>query len=417
MKFFRFSLLIFVYFSFLTAALDVLGLFRLWSHIELLVVAISWSLMFAGIAKLRLLKETTFSTFDRFILFAFFLVCFVAILRSVSLPLSLPKSIPRYLGGVFFIAAWVCPLFIYFGSQINIWKEVWKLSKTYSRFFIILSPFLYFSRYYINLSLFVPLLIMNWHAVNKKYRLITILSFIIACAYFVYAAERNMLARFAFYPIAYYLFLLFYKIPNRSPKIVMMSVAFVIGIIILIPLYNGTIRKSVTDPGLKERLEQYEKKNLNADSRDLVYNDFFNDFKKDDDWLLGRGLLGPTYSDDFIIIQILDAHEGDVFGFPMGYRTEIECGYLMYILKVGLIGLGLFLIIALRAIWLGLFESANYFVKAFAFIITEWLISMYPYGIPEYHPSYILFWLCVGACLSRKVRSLSNADIKQLVYT
>jgi hypothetical protein len=243
------------------------------------------------------------------------------------------------------------------------------------------------------------------------------LSFIIACAYFVYAAERNMLARFIFYPIAYYFFLLFYKIPNRSPKLVLMSIGLVAVILLLIPLYNGTIRKHISDPGLKERLESYEKKNLNADSRELVYSDFFADFKKDDDWILGRGLLGPTYSDDFIVIQILDAHEGDVFGFPMGYRTEIECGYLMYILKVGLIGLGLLMIISLRAIFLGLFDSNNYFVKGCAFIIAEWLISMYPYGIPEYHPSYILFWLCIGACLSKRIRLLNNLEIKNLVYT
>lgn len=416
MKFFKFSILIFLYFCFATIVLDVLRLEKLWTHLELLVVAVSWSLMVAGIVQYKLLNTTSFSSFDKFLLIVFFIVCSVAILRSVSLPLSVPKSIPRYLGGVFYIAAWICPLFIYYGTQIDVWKEVWRISHIFSRFFVILSPFLYFSRYYTNLALFVPLMILNWHVLSKKYQIITLITFIIACAYFVYAAERNMLARFLFYPVAYFIFLLLYKIPNRAPKLVLMSIAFVLGIMAVIPLYDGSLRKQISDPHLKERLEQYEKRNLNADTRDLVYTDFFADFKKDDDWLFGRGLLGPTYSDDFIIIQILDAHEGDVFGFPMGYRTEIECGYLMYILKVGLLGLGLFLFIAFRAIFLALFFSKNYLVKGFAFIIVEWLISMYPYGIPEYHPSYILFWLCVGACLSERMRSLDNSEIKKLVY-
>lgn len=416
MKLFRYSFIIFVYFSLLSVPLHVMGLVRIWSHLELLVVAISWGLMIAGLREYKLLKTTTFSSFDKFVLVIFLLVCFAAILRSVGLPLSVPKSIPRYLGGVFYISAWVCPLFIYYGTQVNVWKEIWKIGHTFSRFFLLVSPFLYWSRYYINLSLFVPLLIFNWHVITRKYRIVTILAFVIACAYFVYAAERNMLARFVFYPVAYYLFLIFYKIPNRTPKIVLMSVVLGVVLLAFIPLYNGTLTKQIRDPNLKERIRTYEKKNLNAESRDLVYSDFFADFEKDDDWLLGRGLLGPTYSEEFIIIQFLDQHEQDVFGFPMGYRTEIECGYLMYILKVGLFGLGLMLILALRAIFLGLFYSNNYFVKGLTFLIVEWLISMYPYGIPEYHPSYMLFWLCIGACLSKRMRTLSNAEIYGLVY-
>ncbi|HVG42634.1 MAG TPA: hypothetical protein VM888_13575 [Chitinophagaceae bacterium] len=195
-----------------------------------------------------------------------------------------------------------------------------------------------------------------------------------------------------------------------------MSVVLGVVLLSLIPLYNGTISKYISDENLRTRVEAYEKSNFNADTREIVYSDFFIDFKKNNDWVFGRGLLGTTFSEEFIIIQLIEGFEQDVFGFPLGYRTEIECGYLMYILKVGIVGLVLLLIISLRAIFLGLVHSDNYFVKACAFIIIEWLISMYPYAIPEYHPSYILFWLSIGACLSKKMRSLNNLEIKKLVF-
>jgi hypothetical protein len=69
------------------------------------------------------------------------------------------------------------------------------------------------------------------------------------------------------------------------------------------------------------------------------------------------------------------------------------------------------LALALGGLMLAFFQSNNYFVKATGIIIIEWLINMYPYGIPEYNFSNILFWLSIGCCLSKEMRSYSNEDI------
>jgi O-antigen ligase len=101
----------------------------------------------------------------------------------------------------------------------------------------------------------------------------------------------------------------------------------------------------------------------------------------------------------------------NVFGFPPGYRLEIENGYLQIILKTGIIGLLLMVIIAIRALYLGVFRSKNTFTVICALIVLERYMAMNFGGLPEYSMNYILYWICVGGCLSERIRNLSNVEI------
>ncbi|MGI8582882.1 MAG: hypothetical protein ACR2KX_11820 [Chitinophagaceae bacterium] len=392
------------------------------AYTSLLIVTLSWVNIIIGVIKYKLINRNGLPLFDKTIFLIFLSWCFINIVRSIYIPIAVPQSFPRYIGGIYATPAWVLPVFVYYGATLNIWKEIWSIAISFTKVFIILLPLYLFFRFnntyffsnYIMLIQFLPLLIINWHFINKKYKKFIITGFIIACLYTVINSERFFLFHLMFYPVAYFLFLFFNKVSNRIKNFYKLSFFLITIGISFFFLYSGAVSKFVSDPHIKENVQEFEKSNLNTDSRKMVYEDFFKDFTTTEDWIFGRGLLGSTFSEQYGTLQIVRGIEANVFQLPLGYRLEVEGGYLMYILKVGLIGLVLLLLLSLRAILLAFFSSRNHFVKACAFIIIEWLINMYPYGIPEYNFSNILFWLCIGVCLSKEMRSYSNQEIKNI---
>ncbi|HVG15562.1 MAG TPA: hypothetical protein VM935_11395 [Chitinophagaceae bacterium] len=417
--YFRYSIRIFfIFFAFdlVGAALDNETIS---AYCSLAVVCSSWLIALTGVVKYNLLNDDRLPLFGKTIFAIFLALCLINVARSVELPLNTPKSIPRYLGGVLYTPAWMVPVFILYGGNIKVWKEAWSIGLLFAKLFIWITPLylffrsrnkLFFSNYHILIQ-FIPLFMINWHLIAKKYKIIIVGGFLIACLFSVLNSERNFFARLFFYPIAYYGFIFFNKVPDKLSSFYKLSFGLLIIGASFLLLYNGYVSKYISDPFIRENVETFEKGNLNSDSRKMVYEDFFADFKRPEDFLFGRGVLGTTFSEQFITIQIVRGIEENIFRLPLGHRTEVEGGYLMYILKVGLVGLFLMLALALGGLMLAFFQSNNYFVKATGIIIIEWLINMYPYGIPEYNFSNILFWLSIGCCLSKEMRSYSNEDI------
>ncbi|MBL7935123.1 MAG: hypothetical protein JNM51_04860 [Bacteroidia bacterium] len=116
------------------------------------------------------------------------------------------------------------------------------------------------------------------------------------------------------------------------------------------------------------------------------------------DIIYGKGFYGTYYAPTI---------EEDV-----DYRTIIESGYLQTILKGGILNLGLFLLIALPAAYLGIMKSNNAIAQAAGFIIVLWLIDMFPWGMPALNIRYILVWICIGMCYSKEICNLSETEIK-----
>ncbi|MFZ2340217.1 MAG: hypothetical protein WAW07_10920 [Bacteroidales bacterium] len=131
------------------------------------------------------------------------------------------------------------------------------------------------------------------------------------------------------------------------------------------------------------------------ESRGQVITDFFNDFSTTEDWLIGRGLLGTVSR------SILGYEEA---GF-------IENGFLNILLKGGLLFALPFIIIMLRAVYLGFFKTRNELTKSLAIIILVHLIMMGYFNLPDYSPKYILTWIAIAACFNPELRNISNRDL------
>ena len=119
------------------------------------------------------------------------------------------------------------------------------------------------------------------------------------------------------------------------------------------------------------------------------------------DWIIGKGINGEYYCP--IVDNVNDA---------TGYRAYIETGYLQIILKGGVLGLALLLLILIPAIYKGLFKSRNILSKAAAIWILLWILYEYPTIGFNFSMHYILVWICVGICYSKKIRKMADSTIK-----
>ncbi len=134
----------------------------------------------------------------------------------------------------------------------------------------------------------------------------------------------------------------------------------------------------------------------NDDTRTGVELFFYADMKTAD-WIIGRGINGQYYCPS---VSPTD-----------DYRSGIETDYLNIILKGGIISLALLFLIVVPAIFKGIFYSKNILSKAAGIWILLWLIDLYPTPVTKFTLHYLLVWISIGICYSKKIRNLSEANI------
>ena len=89
-------------------------------------------------------------------------------------------------------------------------------------------------------------------------------------------------------------------------------------------------------------------------------------------------------------------------------RYNIEIGHLAHNLKGGIIMNYLFIIIALRAVFLGFKKSRNDFTRILAYVILGWLLLMFQAARPVGDPRFVLVCLAIGGCCSKEMRSMTT---------
>jgi hypothetical protein len=141
---------------------------------------------------------------------------------------------------------------------------------------------------------------------------------------------------------------------------------------------------------------------IGEDTRSGVEECFFSDMKTRD-WIIGRGMNGK---------YLCPGVDNGIF---TDYRTVIETGYLNVILKEGVIGLGLLLLITLPASIKGIFFSKNLLSRAAGIWILLWLIGLYPATLNNFNLNYLLVWISVGICYSPAIRRMSPEKVSELL--
>lgn len=140
-------------------------------------------------------------------------------------------------------------------------------------------------------------------------------------------------------------------------------------------------------------LFQSFKSRVDEDTRSGVEECFRSDMTTTD-WIIGKGIAGRYYCPG------VDPNS------LTGYRSVIETDYENIILKGGIISLSLLLLITIPAAVKGIFYSKNILSKAAGFWILAWLLSLYPATGVVFTINYLIVWMAVGICYSKKIRSV-----------
>lgn len=121
-------------------------------------------------------------------------------------------------------------------------------------------------------------------------------------------------------------------------------------------------------------------------SRGGVLERFINDFDENGGWIFGRGLNGEV--------------ERKIASIERG--ALIEHGYYARILKGGFIYLSLFVLIAVRSIYIVLFKRYDVISKAVAAIIVIYLIGMIGFNVPVFHTTHLSIYLFAAYALRNR---------------
>jgi hypothetical protein len=247
--------------------------------------------------------------------------------------------------------------------------------------------------YSLLLSLPAGFLLLTFPYHTKK-RLLLAAATLVAILFFsVYRARRGMVLICTSQLIFAFL-LYFFKAKNKIAAFVFSGAVILAAVFLAADSYVNN-RASIFNY-LAERGKQ--------DTRTGVEVYFYNDMDTRD-WIVGKGINGQYFCPNV---------EEDS---TTAYRTVIETGYLQIILNGGIVGLALLLLIAIPAMFKGLFYSRNILSKAAGIWILLWIFYLYPATMQVFSLYYAIFWLCIGICYSKSIRNLSENNLKMLFLT
>jgi O-antigen ligase len=137
------------------------------------------------------------------------------------------------------------------------------------------------------------------------------------------------------------------------------------------------------------------------DSRQNVFDDFFEDFARNSSWYLGRGMDGSFTRKDTV--------------FDSGTADYIENGFLQIILKMGLLFLIPMIYLFFKGFYLSYFKSNNDFSRSIALLLVIYILGMIPFNVPDYSSKFLIIWIFLSMSFSKKIRQFSNLDIKNII--
>ena len=244
-----------------------------------------------------------------------------------------------------------------------------------------------------NLSMPCGFILLTYQYHSNRRKLFAFIVMIISLLFSIYKARRGLSSTLAGILICAY-FLYLFSTKNKVLILYLSILCICLGI-----LYSTSIY-SIND----NKLFSFIAKRGAVDTRSDVEDFFYGDMKKKD-WIIGKGINGEYYCPDIDVNQVTD------------YRDYIETGYLQIILKGGLIRLILYLLISVPAVVLGLFFSRNILSKAAAIWIAVAIISLYPATVESFSLQYLLVWISISICYTRRLRRLNDYDVLEFLQS
>jgi len=306
-----------------------------------------------------------------------------------------------FFGADYGLFIYFTPLIILFPSNPSFYKKIFDAIVIFGIFFIIYDVLFirdlldrtgdtqeFIEHFGKSLSIPCGFILLTYKYHSKKRIIFTGGVMILTLLFSIYKARRGLSSIcLSILMFSYLLYLI-----NTKKKLLVFYLSFLI-------IFSGLIYVNSVFHIKKNGLFSFIADKGNEDTRTGVELFFYDDMKTKD-WIIGRGINGEYFCPG---VDELD-----------DYRVMIETGYLQIILKGGIISLALYLLIAIPAVILGIFYSKNILSKASAIWILISLISLYPATVNTFSLAFLLVWVSIGICYSKKIRCLSDDTLKEL---
>jgi cell division protein FtsL len=331
--------------------------------------------------------------------FALILWSFSMIIRSIS---GNMQDMMTLFGRYNTAWPWLAPMAMIFGLRVQTLLKVYSFSiSVFVAGFVLLAYFIAIGSQYAMWTtheMFIPvfLLLLLYPIQTRKHRIITGLAILGYLAVSYYLDRR---AGFIHTFMTLMFFLLIYTMDSKA-NIVKKFFLLFFSIIVL----------SYASYLVIENMQALQDNpDITTDTRSFIVEEMSEDLT-DKDIKFGKGALGFYYSPFFYQMSLSDEGGGDG-----AYRYNAEIGYLHMILKGGVILVALYVLLLLPAVFLGFFKSKNAITKGGALYIFGFMILWLVTYTPIFTPMYLMLWMSAGACYSKRIRKMSNEDLR-LMY-
>lgn len=329
--------------------------------------------------------------------------CLVVILKSVSIDLHALNQLFNKADGA---GPWILPVVMIVGGQLIIWKKLNTMFITHTILGIVIGGIvLFFGKESTTFSTLAYIrfgtayaagfLLLSWGYQSGLGKIAGLIGLMTYGWIGLFSGRRHTLITVLYY-VCIFMIIRFFQEKNKHKKIKNIFVTFVVLIVLMVISILAINVSSYAN-----RKYEIFVSRLTEDTRTVVIKEFIKASTNDvATFVTGSGALGTYKSLLFLNKRITQ-------------RPNIENGYLQLIHKGGLLLLVLFLFLTIPAAFLGILFSDNLFTRICGFVVFGRLLDMVFYGLPWSDPSYVLFWLSVGACLNRKFRKMKEPEIMQ----
>lgn len=228
--------------------------------------------------------------------------------------------------------------------------------------------------------------------------------------YFIFENQRNDMVKILLTTMIGLGFGYFYRaIPRWTIKLV--HLAFLITPFVLINLaVDGKFNifkmdEYITGDYTQEvtTAEGLEEENLKGDTRTFIYRNVFATMEKYDAWVMGRSTaFADEGVDDFWGTDAVSGMRG---------RYGNEVGILDILLWYGLIGVGIYYLIYVRASYLAVYKSNNRYAKGVGLYVAFLWMWAFIWEKPLIETFFMMDLVLLGLCLSARFRSMSDQEI------
>lgn len=299
-------------------------------------------------------------------------------------------------------SSYLIPFVVFLPIRLSSLTKIFRNLFIFSLIFILLHLYLIYQNPINNFTDFivisslppVGIILLLAHYVNKKLVVSSfIIVFIVLIIGLIYG-RRSVVVNASLFILFFFSINVLVNQKIRFEFKILTVIFTILACVYLINYFIGSM-----DAGNFEIFNRFDE-----DSRSDVFKAFIKDFNYFD-YLVGRGIDGAYY-DPMKYWNLTNDDYKEV-----NYRTNIENGFLYMIMKGGLIYLVSFLLILLRAIYLGFFKSNNLLVKGLAAYLLIYFFDMFVYGQPTFSIKYCLVWICISFCFSKKMLKMSEGQL------